>query len=915
MKIAYLIRSIDRAVELQQSIATQASVLSARHDVEIISVYQTSGKPFHAVSPQVRIRHLVGSRNGQVEWLDGTGLSTTEAQYLQSQDSLMMPPGLVAGFNGLTDMALDAALQNLDADVLVTLSPALLSFAVRAAPSSVAVIHQEQRASRPDSGRTEALQTFAPLADMVTVLNSTVAGWVRAQMGPSGPPVEVVPHPVRPGFRPQSRLNTATIAAAGPLTPEKGFVDLVRAFSMVADNLPGWRLRIFGSGPRRRKLEALTRKFRLFDRVELPGTSPEMADAWAMSDVAAVTSRTEALPLAAQEAMAAGVPVVSYDCPSGPRHLIEHGRNGLLVPPESVDGLASALLEVGRDDELRRRLGQAALEHSEQFHAARVAETWERHFERVASPDRARRAGSRLARVAESRRRDAGRAMPEPVRTSDSPEAAEARAGSRSASAPHSPAQARHLALRWAVSTAEQASAFWLVIPPAWTRSEATVVVPANRRTDYLELLTRDGAPDGLILHDGVGHGWPESSGPLQQQAQHLRRGQPAQFELQIGPAEGLYCQGCRVRVEFWDDVNGTLSAPEPNVYTAELDPDQVLTSTDVEGVKVQTLPIMAEPTVLDRTFPVDVVYTWVDGADPAWASRRRRRLEGTQGPSPRVEASGAGRYTSRDELRHSLRSVHLFAPWVRHIYLVTDRQVPSWLDTSHPQVTVVDHADILPGDALPTFNSHAIETGLHRIEHLSDQFIYLNDDVFLGRPLGKDRFFSPSGSPAAFMAQAGIGLDDPEAKPYLLATFNNREVLRRDFGRVLTNLLHHTPHPLRRSLMVELETRYPDEFRRTATAPFRSPTDIAPVNSFAQHYSLITGQGYLGDLSSRLISLNGIDLEGTFERLLTSRDTDTFCLNDYHEYVLPASTVNELANNFLADYYPVPAPWEKAGD
>src|SRR5690606_2330888 len=121
-----------------------------------------------------------------------------------------------------------------------------------------------------------------------------------------------------------------------------------------------------------------------------------------------------------------------------------------------------------------------------------------------------------------------------------------------------------------------------------------------------------------------------------------------------------------------------------------------------------------------------------------------------------RREASGQARFRDRDELRYSLRSLHLFAPWVRTIHLVTAAQRPAWLDDAaleSGRIRLVDHREILPASALPTFNSQAIETALHRIPDLAEHFVYVNDDVLLGRPLTKEHFFSPGGDFAAFVA------------------------------------------------------------------------------------------------------------------------------------------------------------------
>ena len=204
----------------------------------------------------------------------------------------------------------------------------------------------------------------------------------------------------------------------------------------------------------------------------------------------------------------------------------------------------------------------------------------------------------------------------------------------------------------------------------------------------------------------------------------------------------------------------------------------------EVEGVAVPTLETMALPSVDDCRFDVDVVYTWVDGDDEAWLQARDDRITALGG-TPSERAGGAQRYRSRDELRYSMRSLHLFAPWVRRIHLVTAGQVPSWLDTSHDRIRVVDHRDILPESALPTFSSHAIETRLHAVPDLADHFVYVNDDVFLGRPRRPGHFFSPGGHYAAFVADhRSVGLPGTDDRPYLTAAHNNRRVLA-----VLTHL------------------------------------------------------------------------------------------------------------------------------
>nr|XP_046234445.1 N-acetylglucosamine-1-phosphotransferase subunits alpha/beta [Scatophagus argus] len=109
-------------------------------------------------------------------------------------------------------------------------------------------------------------------------------------------------------------------------------------------------------------------------------------------------------------------------------------------------------------------------------------------------------------------------------------------------------------------------------------------------------------------------------------------------------------------------------------------------------------------------------------------------------------EDVSASRFEDNEELRYSLRSVERHAPWVRHIFIVTNGQIPSWLNLDNPRVTVVTHKDIFQNHShLPTFSSPAIETHIHRISGLSQKFIYLNDDVMFGKDVWPDDFYSHS--------------------------------------------------------------------------------------------------------------------------------------------------------------------------
>ena len=332
----------------------------------------------------------------------------------------------------------------------------------------------------------------------------------------------------------------------------------------------------------------------------------------------------------------------------------------------------------------------------------------------------------------------------------------------------------------------------------------------------------------------------------------------------------------------------------------------------DIDDVGVRTLPLMATPTVNECHFPVDVVYTWVDGNDPEWDAAREARIAGMEGTARTREASGRARFISRDELRYSLRSVHLFAPWVRQIHVVTSGQVPDWLDVDHPGVNVVRHDEILPADALPTFNSHAIETSLHHIPGLAEHWLYFNDDFFVGRPIRPEALFSPAGLASVFFAPGTIGLTDlPDSPPWLKAAWNNRRLLQEVFGVVTTNALAHAPYAVRTSVLAEIEERFADVVERTARSPFRSDTDISTLSSFVQHYGLLTGKAYATDVDTVFVNIANPDLDWQLSQLL-DRQQDFFCLGDHHDHGFREWRLDAMLAGFLGDYYPIAAPWEK---
>lgn len=250
--------------------------------------------------------------------------------------------------------------------------------------------------------------------------------------------------------------------------------------------------------------------------------------------------------------------------------------------------------------------------------------------------------------------------------------------------------------------------------------------------------------------------------------------------------------------------------------------------------------------------------------------------------------------------------------PWIRRVYLVTADQRPSWLAATDDRLRLVTHREIFPdSDDLPTFNSHAIECCLHRINGLAEHFLYLNDDVLVARPLPPRLFFDAAGAPRVFLSPVKINYDTVE-DPHIGAARTNRALLRERFGVEISHGLMHVPHAMTRSLMQQIEAEFPDAVSRTRANPFRSGADVSALSSLAQHYGLLTGQARSGTLTYRYIGLGSEDmLRAMGKATAAASRTDIVAIGENPHPVVDSSTIAGSLDTFLRRLAPVRSIYE----
>ncbi|GHF85493.1 MULTISPECIES: glycosyltransferase family 4 protein [Streptomyces] len=355
---------------------TLARTLAERHDVEIVSVFRHRDAPVLGAPEGVTMRHLVDLRKKSATY-DGE-----DAEH--ARPAVVFPRGdsRHKQYSRLTDARIAAHLRTVEADVVVGTRPGLnvhISRQTRRGPVRVGQEHLTLD-SHGYRLRREIAHRYT-LLDALTTVTRADADDYRSRLKLPGLRIETIPNAVPEPAGPPAGGDLKWVVAAGRLHRVKRYDLLVRAFAQVSAARPDWRLRIYGGGDatgnEQASLRALIDELGLHSQVFLMGSVNPMEAEWPKGSIAAVTSERESFGMTIVEAMRAGLPVVATDCPHGPAEIIEDGADGRLVPVGDPDATAAALLQLIEDDELRHRMGAAALASSARFDPARIAERHE----------------------------------------------------------------------------------------------------------------------------------------------------------------------------------------------------------------------------------------------------------------------------------------------------------------------------------------------------------------------------------------------------------------------------------------------------------------------------------------------------------------------------------------------------------
>lgn len=243
----------------------------------------------------------------------------------------------------------------------------------------------------------------------------------------------------------------------------------------------------------------------------------------------------------------------------------------------------------------------------------------------------------------------------------------------------------------------------------------------------------------------------------------------------------------------------------------------------------------------------IDFVIAWVDGNDEKWLSEKAK-----YSPSKMADSATPVRFRDWDNLQYWFRGVEKYASWVNKIHFITWGHLPEWLDTSNQKLHIVNHKDYIPEKYLPTFSSHAIELNMHRIEGLSEHFVYFNDDMFITREVSETDFFKKGkpcdtfGLNCIYFGHDSAGHFNGSNMEIINTEFKDQKkaIMKRDFSKwfsmkngfrkvVKTMFLvpwewfpgfhyDHLPSGFCRSTLEEVWAKYPEILDKTCMDKFR---------------------------------------------------------------------------------------------
>ena len=358
---------------IEKAICSMANLFAERYEVEILSVYHMPDSPAFPLSERVKVRWLLPDIPNRDEWR--AAMSAHDLPGI-ARESLR-----AAKILRDKKRAVIEAVRSAEDGVVITTRPednVLLSRYGKPGALKIAQLHQDHRFDKTlvknfkkDYGGVDVFALLTPglrdeVQDMMRGNNSHTSCVYL--------PNFLEHFPENPDKYPREK----TVLAVGRLHEVKRFELLIRLFAALHRQFPDWKLRIVGDGEEREKLEVTIQELHAGDYVNLTGKKDAAGVEEEMLHAAifAMTSRSEGFPFVLLEAQSCGLPVMAFDVRVGPGFVVQDGVNGYLAADMVYEDFCEKLASLMKDEDLRRKMSRAAIDHAAEFSREKVGEMW-----------------------------------------------------------------------------------------------------------------------------------------------------------------------------------------------------------------------------------------------------------------------------------------------------------------------------------------------------------------------------------------------------------------------------------------------------------------------------------------------------------------------------------------------------------
>lgn len=356
---------------IEKSIIALANLLCKKYEVEIVCTYKLYDKPVFDLNKKVKVCYLMeGYRPNRVEFkkaLKKKKIFTAFKEGLKSLKILHLRRKTMINY-----------IKNSDADVIISTRDIFNAWLGDYAKSEVLKIGWEHNHYHDNYRYARNVIRSVYYLDYFVLVSASLKDFYESHLTTSNCQCVYIPNIIDKIPKKVSSLETKRIVSVGRLSPEKGYIDLLKVFSVIANKYPTWHLDIIGDGVEKERLEKFINNHELNERVTLHGfQNKDYIDKILHdSSIYVMTSYTESFGIVLLEAMSHGLPCIAFDSAEGARELINSGMNGYLIKNRSYAAMIKKIEDLMKNKNVRKKIGLAGRDSIKIYTSEIVGEQW-----------------------------------------------------------------------------------------------------------------------------------------------------------------------------------------------------------------------------------------------------------------------------------------------------------------------------------------------------------------------------------------------------------------------------------------------------------------------------------------------------------------------------------------------------------